>query len=194
MTTLAPATTAATAPPARSGRDRAGTGAAGVRRPIPLRRIVAVEARKSFDTRSGFWLLASIGISALLATAAVLLWAPARELTFDSFAAAIGVPMSILLPIVAILVGDQRVEPAQRAHDVHPGAAPRPGDAGQGHRRGRHRRRLDAVAFAIGAVGNIIGTRGRGRPDRSGTTACRRWPTSCWPTSSGCSSASCSAW
>ena len=72
-------------------------------RPIPLSRIVAVEPRKSFDTRSGFWLLASIGITALLATGAVLLWAPDSELTYDTFAAAIGVPMSVLLPVVAIL-------------------------------------------------------------------------------------------
>jgi hypothetical protein len=27
--------------------------------PIPLSRIISVELRKSFDTRSGFWLLAS---------------------------------------------------------------------------------------------------------------------------------------
>ncbi|MBB6628154.1 ABC transporter permease subunit [Nocardioides sp. KIGAM211] len=87
-----------------AAEPRTGTAApAVVRRPIPLSRIVAVEARKSFDTRSGFWLLASIGITALLATGAVLLWAPRDQLTFDSFAAAIGVPMSILLPIVAIL-------------------------------------------------------------------------------------------
>jgi hypothetical protein len=36
--------------------------------PIPLSRIVAVELRKSFDTRAGFWMLASIGLAALLAT------------------------------------------------------------------------------------------------------------------------------
>ena len=42
---------------------------------IPLSRIVSVELRKSFDTRSGFWLLASIGIASLLATAGVVIWA-----------------------------------------------------------------------------------------------------------------------
>ena len=35
-----------------------------------------MELRKSFDTRSGFWLLASIAITAALATGAVVLWAP----------------------------------------------------------------------------------------------------------------------
>ena len=71
--------------------------------PIPLSRIVAVELRKSFDTRSGFWLLASIGITAVLATGAVILWAPDGQLTYDTFAAAIGFPMAVILPMVAIL-------------------------------------------------------------------------------------------
>ena len=70
---------------------------------IPLSRIVSVELRKSFDTRSGFWLLASVGIAAVLATTAVLLWAPRDELSYDTFAAAIGFPMSVILPIIAIL-------------------------------------------------------------------------------------------
>jgi hypothetical protein len=36
---------------------------------IPMGRIVGVELRKMFDTRSGFWLMASIAIAATLATA-----------------------------------------------------------------------------------------------------------------------------
>jgi ABC-2 type transport system permease protein len=71
--------------------------------PIPLSRIVSVELRKSFDTRSGFWLLASIGITALIATGAVLLFAPDDELTYDTFAGAIGFPMAVILPMVAVL-------------------------------------------------------------------------------------------
>lgn len=35
---------------------------------IPLYRIISTELRKMFNTRSGFWLMASIGILALLAT------------------------------------------------------------------------------------------------------------------------------
>ena len=72
-------------------------------RPIPMSRIVGVEATKMFNTRSGFWLLTSVGILAVLATAATLLFAPREELTYDSFAAAIGVPMSIILPMIAVL-------------------------------------------------------------------------------------------
>jgi ABC-2 type transport system permease protein len=49
--------------------------------PIPLTRITAVELRKMFDTRSGFWLIASIAITSLLAAGGVILWAPDGNLT-----------------------------------------------------------------------------------------------------------------
>jgi ABC-2 type transport system permease protein len=70
---------------------------------IPLSRIVAVELRKSFDTRAGFWLLAGIGIAALVTTGAVLLFAPSDQLTYSTFTLAISVPISVILPIIAIL-------------------------------------------------------------------------------------------
>ncbi|MGB8381446.1 MAG: ABC transporter permease subunit [Dermatophilaceae bacterium] len=70
---------------------------------IPLWRIVAVELRKSFDTRSGFWLLASIGIASLLATGGVVLWAARDQLTFSTFTLAVGFPMAVILPVIAIL-------------------------------------------------------------------------------------------
>jgi ABC-2 type transport system permease protein len=72
-------------------------------RPIPLGRVISVELRKMFDTRSGFWLMASIGIAALLATGAVILFAPDEELKYSTFATAIGFPMAVILPMVAIL-------------------------------------------------------------------------------------------
>ncbi|CAA9366224.1 MAG: hypothetical protein AVDCRST_MAG34-2958 [uncultured Nocardioidaceae bacterium] len=71
--------------------------------PIPLSRIAAVELRKSMDTRSGFWLLAGIVILAVLATTAVLLFAPDDEVTYETFASAIGFPMAVILPMIAIL-------------------------------------------------------------------------------------------
>jgi hypothetical protein len=70
---------------------------------IPLSRITGVELRKSFDTTSGVWLLASIGIASLLTSGAVIAWAPNEELTYSQFTLAIGVPMSVILPIIAIL-------------------------------------------------------------------------------------------
>jgi ABC-2 type transport system permease protein len=72
-------------------------------RAMPLSRITGVELRKMFDTRSGFWLIASIAISAVLATAGVILWAPDGRLTYSTFATAIRFPVVIILPLVAIL-------------------------------------------------------------------------------------------
>lgn len=92
---------AAEGAPAAAGRTRRPDRPAP--RPIPMRRLVAVEARKSFDTRSGAWLLAGIAILALVATAATILWAPADQLTYEQFASAIGVPMAVILPIIAVL-------------------------------------------------------------------------------------------
>ena len=70
---------------------------------ISFSRILWVELTKMFNTRSGFWLGASIGISALLATAAVIAFAPDSAMTYNSFGAAIGAPMAIILPVIAIL-------------------------------------------------------------------------------------------
>lgn len=126
--------------------------------PIPMSRLVAVEARKSFDTRSGFWLLASIAISAVIATAAVILWAPQDDLTFASFGAAVGFPMAVILPMIAVL--SVTSEWSQRSGLTSFTLVP-------------HRGRVItakavvavttavvsmALAFAIGAVGNLVGT------------------------------------
>ena len=87
-----------------SGNDTAPVARArAASTPIPLTRIVGVELRKMFDTRAGFWLMASIVITSLLATAALIVFAPDDALTFDNFAAAIGAPMTVILPMVGIL-------------------------------------------------------------------------------------------
>ncbi|QBR93329.1 ABC transporter permease [Nocardioides euryhalodurans] len=70
---------------------------------VPLARVTKVELRKMLDTRSGFWLVASIAISAVLATVGVILWAPDGEMTYSTFATAIRFPVVIILPLVAIL-------------------------------------------------------------------------------------------
>jgi ABC-2 type transport system permease protein len=72
-------------------------------RAIPARRVLTTELRKMFDTRSGFWLMASIGIAALLATTAVILFAPNDQIAYGTFGAAFGVPMAVILPIIATL-------------------------------------------------------------------------------------------
>ena len=56
-----------------------------------------------FDTRSGFWLIASIAITSLLAAGGVILWAPDGNLTYSTFATAIRFPVVIILPLIAIL-------------------------------------------------------------------------------------------
>ena len=141
-----------------------------------------------FDTRSGFWLMASIAITALLATGAVILLAPDSELTYDTFAAAIGFPMAVILPMIAILVGHQRVEPAQRADDVHAGPAPRPGDRGQGWSAPcsigvvSMLRRLRASAPSATSLGTAI----TGDRPGVGHLAQPTRLTSCWPTCWAC--------
>jgi ABC-2 type transport system permease protein len=72
-------------------------------RQVSLARVSRVELRKMFDTRSGFWLMASIVIAALLSTVATILFAPDADLTYYTFAKAIGFPMTVILPIIAIL-------------------------------------------------------------------------------------------
>jgi hypothetical protein len=64
---------------------------------------VNVELRKMFDTRSGFWLMASIGIAAFLATVGVIGFAPDHRFTYATFVQAIRIPTSLLLPVIAIL-------------------------------------------------------------------------------------------
>jgi ABC-2 type transport system permease protein len=127
-------------------------------RRIPTSRLVAVELRKSFDTRSGFWLMASIGILAVIATVATIIFAPSDELDYESFAAAIGFPMAVVLPILAALLVTS--EWSQRTGLTTFTLVP-------------HRGRVIGaklvvtvgigvvsmlMAAAIGAVGNVIGT------------------------------------
>ena len=56
-----------------------------------------------FDTRAGIWLMASILIAALVSTVATILLAPQSDLTYYTFAKAIGFPMTVILPIIAVL-------------------------------------------------------------------------------------------
>lgn len=126
--------------------------------PIPFRTIFGVELRKAFDTRSGFWLMVAIAATGVIATGAVLAFASDSDLTYDNFAAAIGIPMTILLPVVAILAVTG--EWSQRAGLTTFTLVP--------HRGRVIRAKLAttltigvasmALALAVGALGNIIGT------------------------------------
>lgn len=70
---------------------------------VPLHRLMWVELTKMVNTRSGFWLLASIGITAVIATGSVIAFAPEVMHTYGNFSAAVGMPIAIILPMVAIL-------------------------------------------------------------------------------------------
>lgn len=161
-----------------SGHNRAAPGSAnsarpaGTPAPIPLRRIVAVELRKSVDTRAGFWLLSSIGITSMLAIGMVIVFASAAELAYSTFTLAIGFPMSVILPIVAIL--SVTAEWSQRSGLTTFTLAPR---------RGRIVLAKAAAAlaiavvstlliFSIGAAGNLLSSTLAGVPttwDQEGT-------------------------
>ena len=125
---------------------------------IPLGRIIATELRKMLDTRSGFWTVAGIAIVSFATTGLVILFADHEDLTYRTFASAISVPMSLLLPIIALLsvTGEWSQRSGLTTFTLVP-----------------HRWRIIAgklvaavvvvvvatpVAFAIGAVGNVAGT------------------------------------
>lgn len=72
-------------------------------RPVPTTRLVKVELRKMFDTRSGFWMLVSIGVLSVCAAATLLVIAPDEDITHQNFARSIGFPMTVVLPMIAIL-------------------------------------------------------------------------------------------
>ncbi len=160
MTTMTPAIDPSIDPAHTAGHTTGHTTGRPrpAHRPIPLSRIVNVELRKTFDTRSGFWLMASIGIAALLATTATILWAPEEELTYSTFAAAIGFPMAVILPMIAILsvTGEWSQRSGLTTFTLLP-------------HRGRviGAKALVAmsigvvsmlVAMAVGALGNVVGT------------------------------------
>ncbi len=126
--------------------------------PIPMTRLVGVELRKMFDTRSGFWLMTSIAITALLATGAVILFAPDSELTFATFATAFGFPMAVILPMVAIL--SVTSEWTQRSGLTTFTLVPHRGRIIWAKAIGSVLIGVVSMllAFVIGAVGNVVGT------------------------------------
>jgi ABC-2 type transport system permease protein len=131
---------------------------------VPLTRLVAVEVRKSFDTRSGVWLLVSIGVAALLTTGAVIAWAPEKEFTHSQFTLAIGVPMSVILPIIAAL--SVTSEWSQRSGLATFTLVPRRGRVLLAKALGAVlvATGSTALALAVGALGNLTGAALAGIP------------------------------
>ena len=130
---------------------------AAIQRGIPLSRIISTELRKMFDTRSGFWLMASVGILAFLATMAVIAFASKDGRTYTSFATAIGYPLTLLLPIIAIL--SVTSEWSQRSGLTTFTLVPHRGRviAAKGIVSVGVAIAIIPLAFAVGALGNLIG-------------------------------------
>jgi hypothetical protein len=139
-------------------RGPVATGPRTVAQRIPMRRLVGVELRKMFDTRSGFWLMMSVVIAAVLASAATLLFAPDDELSYGSFAGAIGVPMTIILPMIAIL--SVTSEWSQRTGLTSFTLVPHRGRVVTAKVLGTLIVGVVsiAIAFAVGAFGNVVGS------------------------------------
>jgi hypothetical protein len=124
---------------------------------VSLARLVGVDLRKSFDTQSGLWLLASLGIAAVLTTGAIVAWAPAEQLTYREFTLAIGVPMTIILPIIAVL--SVTSEWSQRSGLATFTLVPHRGRVLLAKALGAVLVTVPAtiVAFGVGALGNLVG-------------------------------------
>jgi ABC-2 type transport system permease protein len=127
-------------------------------RPIPTTRLVKIELRKMFNTRSGFWMLVSIGVLSVIATGAVIIFAPDSAVTFESFAAAIGLPMSVILPVIAIL--GVTSEWSQRSGLTTFTLVPSRGRVIGAKASATFMVGVVSmvVAFAVGAVGNLLET------------------------------------
>ena len=136
--------------PVRERQIRAGQ--------MPLSRVVGIELRKMFDTRVGFWLVASIAIAGLLATVVTILFAPDADLTYNTFAEAVGFPMTLILPMISLLsiTGEWSQRTGLATFTLVPN-----------RRRVMAAKTISAVAVAvasmlfalvIGALGNLLGS------------------------------------
>ena len=140
---------------ARTDRERTTRTVAHTSR-IPLRRIVAVELRKAFDTRAGLWLLVSVGLASLLTTGAVIAWGPDQDFTYSTFTTTIAFPMSVILPVIAALA--VTAEWTQRSGLTTFTIVPHRGRImlGKGIGLALVAVPATAVAFGVGAGGNVV--------------------------------------
>jgi len=72
----------------------------------PFHRLVRVELRKSYDTRAGFWLIASIALIVLVAEIIVLAVVSTQDetISFGDFIGVAAFLTSFLLPVLGIMV------------------------------------------------------------------------------------------
>ena len=127
-------------------------------RPIPTTRLVKVELRKMFNTRSGFWMLVSIGVLSPISAGSLLVFGLNSDVTYQNFVRASGFPMSVILPIIAILAvtGEWSQRSGLTTFTLLPSRERVIGAkaiatllVGLG---------AVSVAFAVGALGNVAGS------------------------------------
>jgi ABC-2 type transport system permease protein len=131
---------------------------------IPFSRVVRIELRKMFDTRSGFWLLASIGITSVLASIAIILFVDDKDLSYEAFGSAFGFPMAVILPMIAVL--SVTSEWSQRSGLTTFTLVPHRGRVILAKAVGTVLIGIVSmvIAFATGALGNVIGAAVNGIP------------------------------
>lgn len=144
-TTHQKSTTSTTSTSRRAGGATAAPARHAAIAPIPLTRLIGVELSKMFDTRAGFWLIAAIGILSVLATASVIAFAPDEAIVYDNFAPAVGTPMAVILPVIAILsvTGEYSQRTALSTFTLVP-------------RRGRVIAAKAAATLVVGAIGMVV--------------------------------------
>ena len=129
-----------------------------VARPIPITRLVKIELRKMFNTRSGFWMLVSIGVLSPISAGSLLVFGLNSDVTYQNFVRASGFPMSVILPIIAILAvtGEWSQRSGLTTFTLLPSRERVIGAkaiatllVGLG---------AVSVAFAVGALGNVAGS------------------------------------
>ena len=71
---------------------------------IPLRRLISVEVRKSYDTLAGRWLLVSIAAITAVFLLIFFLNVTESDRTFGNFMGVTGTPQGILVPVLGVLL------------------------------------------------------------------------------------------
>lgn len=124
---------------------------------IPMTRLITVELRSMFNTRAGFWLMVSVAIVVVLATIGVALFVADSDIEYGSFSAAIGFPLSLVLPVIAIL--SMTSEWSQRTGLLTFALEPRRGRSIGAKAIACVMIAIGAtvLSLAVGAVGNVAG-------------------------------------
>lgn len=99
MSTMSTANATSNDTPALPALEDVGT--------VSFLRLVAIELRKSVNTRAGTWLMIVMAGISLVVVGAFAIWGPQEGQTFATFLGLTGTPLMMLLPIVGIMLATQ---------------------------------------------------------------------------------------